>query len=54
MHYFSNKFSKIAKRSPQHPLVFDSGDLESRNLGKLWFFKQIITKLNFKNYLWVV
>jgi len=47
MHYFSNKFSKIAKRcSSPPPALF--GELKLRNLGKLWFFKLIMTKLNFK------
>jgi len=35
MHYFSNKFSKIAKRwvlfAPQHPLIFNFGELKLRN-----------------------
>jgi len=38
MHYFCNKFSKIAKRwggfSPQRPLTFNIGDLNFRNLAK--------------------
>jgi len=41
MHYFSDKFSKIAKRwvlsAPQRPLIFDFGDLKLRDLVKLWF-----------------
>jgi len=42
MHYFSNKFSKIAKRRsnslcPQRPLTFDIGDLKLRDLAKLCF-----------------
>jgi len=44
MHYFSNKFSKIAKR----PLVFNFGELKLRNLAKLCFFKLTMTKSNFK------
>jgi len=43
MHYFSNKFSKIAKH-----LIFNLGDLKLRGLAKLWIFKLIMTKLNFK------
>jgi len=42
MHYFSNKFSKIAKRCA--PSSFDFGDLKLRDLDKLWFFKLIMTK----------
>jgi len=41
MHYFSNKFSKIAKRwglSALNPLTFDIGDLQLRDLAKLWIF----------------
>jgi len=37
MQYFSNKFSKIAKRpseSPQHLLIFNIGDLKFRDLAK--------------------
>jgi len=38
MHYFSNIFSKIAKRwglfAPQHLLTFNIGDLKFRNLAK--------------------
>jgi len=49
MHYFSNKFSKIAKRwetekrwglFPQRPLTFNIGD----DLAKLEVFKLIMTK----------
>jgi len=29
-------------------LSFDVGDLKLRDLAKLWFFKLIMTKLNFK------
>jgi len=45
MHYFSNKFSKIAKRWGG---TFNIGDLKFRDLAKLWFFKLIMTKSNFK------
>jgi len=38
MHYFSYKFSKI----------LDFGDLKLHDLAKLWFFKLIMTKSNFK------
>jgi len=52
MHYFSNKFSKIAKRrglsAPQRPLIFNFGELKLRNFAKLCLFKLIITKSNFK------
>jgi len=52
MHYFSNKFSKTAKRwgSPsQAPfLTFDFDDLKLRDLAKLWCFKLILTKSNLK------
>jgi len=41
MHYFSNKFSKTAKRwglsAPQRPLIFNFGELKLRNLAKLCF-----------------
>jgi len=37
MHYFSNKFSKIAKRWDEAAL-FDFGGLKLRGLGKLCFF----------------
>jgi len=36
---------------PQRPLSFDFGDLKLRDLAKLWFFKLIITKSNFKKSL---
>jgi len=42
MHYFSIKFSKIAK-----PLNLSFWWPELRDLTKLWFFKLIMTKLNF-------
>jgi len=53
MHYFSiNKFSKIAQalgaHHPQCPLIFNIGDLKLGDLTKLWFFKLIVTKSNFK------
>jgi len=50
MHFY-NKFSKIAKGwalRPQHPLTFDIGDLKLRDFAKMWFFKLIMTKSNFK------
>jgi len=42
MHYFSNKFSKIAKRyigafRPQRPLTFNICDMKFRDLVKLCF-----------------
>jgi len=33
---------------PQRPLIFNFGELKLRNLTKLWFFKPIMTKSNFK------
>jgi len=49
MHYFSNKFSKIARLSaPQRSLIFDFGDLKLRDVAKFYFFKLIMTKSNFK------
>jgi len=52
MHYFNNKFSKIAKRwelsAPSAPLIFTFGELKLRNFAKLCFFKLIMTKSNFK------
>jgi len=51
LHYFNNKFSKIAKRlsAPSAPL---DSILVTRScviLAKLWFFKLIMTKSNFNN-----
>jgi len=43
MYYFSSKCSKIAS-----PLIFNFGKLKLRNFTKLWFFKLILTKSNFK------
>jgi len=41
MHYFSNKFSKIAKRGgvlrPQCPLIFDFDDLKLSDVAKFVF-----------------
>jgi len=57
MHYFSNNFPKSpsAGGSPlQRHLIFDFGDLELRNLAKLWFFELIMMKPNLKNQLYVV
>jgi len=51
MHYFSNKFSKIAKTGafpPQHHFTFNIGALKFRGLAKWWFLKLIMTKSNFK------
>jgi len=52
MHYFSNKFSKIAKHwelsAPQRHLIFNIGDLKFRGLAKWWFLKLIMTKSNIK------
>jgi len=47
MHYFRNKFLKIAE-SPQRPLTFDFSKLKLRELAKLCFFKLIMTKSNLK------
>jgi len=50
MHYFSNKFSKIARRwglfAPSTSEII--GNLRFCDLAKLWFFKLIMTKLNFE------
>jgi len=46
--YFSNKFSKIASAGGPTPLIFYFIDLKLRDLAKLWFFKLIMTKSNFK------
>jgi len=44
MHYFSNKFSKIAKRwGLSLPVPFNISDLKLSDLAKLWFFKLIMT-----------
>jgi len=52
MQYFSNKFSKIAKRLKdlrlQRLLIFDHSDLKLRDFAKVWFFKLIMTKSNLK------
>jgi len=54
MHYFSNKFSKIAKqvtnfqKFSKSPLIFNFGNLKLRNVAKFCFFKLIMTKSNFK------
>jgi len=51
MHYFSDKLSKIVNHwgisASQCPFTFNFGDLRLRALAKLWFFKLIMTKLNF-------
>jgi len=56
MRYFSNKFSKIAKRwelsVPRASLPFDIGDLKLRDLAKLWCFKLIMAKSNFWIFQW--
>jgi len=52
MHYYSNKFSKSSSvgEFPTQPfLTFDFSDLKLRDLGKLCFFKLIMTKSNLKN-----
>jgi len=53
LHYVTNNFSKIAKRwgpLPSMPLKpFNIDDLNLRYLAKLWCFKLIMTKSNFKN-----
>jgi len=51
MQYFSNKFSKIAKRwgsPPPAPVNLRFGALKLRDLAKLCFLKLIMTKSNFK------
>jgi len=44
LHCISNKFSIIAKRH----LIFNIEYLKLRNLAKLWLFKLIMKKSNFK------
>jgi len=54
MHYFVLNFQKLPNAGAlrtQRPLIFDFGDLKLRDLAKLWFFKLITTKSNFKNQL---
>jgi len=36
---------------PQRFLTFNFGDRKLRDLAKLWFFKLIVTKSNFKKQL---
>jgi len=51
MHYFCNNFQKsptMGALRPQRCLTFNNVDLKFRDLAKLWFFKLIMTKLNFK------
>jgi len=54
MHGFSNKFSNTAKRwgmgafRSQRPFTFNIGDMKFRDLAKLWIFKLIMKKSNFK------
>jgi len=51
MHYFGKKFSKVSQHGAlrfQRHLIFDFCDLKLRDLAKLWFFKLIMTKSNFK------
>jgi len=48
-HYVSSKSSKFAKcYLLSAPLTFDVSDVKLHDLAKLWFFKLIMTKLNFK------
>jgi len=51
--YFSDKFSKIAKRwglsALQRRLTSNIDDLKFRDLTKEWFLKLIMTNSNFKN-----
>jgi len=46
MRYFNNKFSKITKGwgicTPSAPLTSDFGEINLRDLPKLWFFKLIM------------
>jgi len=44
MYYFSDNFSKIAKR-----LTFNIDDLKFRDMAKYLFLKLNMTKSNFKN-----
>jgi len=49
MHYFCNKFFKIVKRwGLSTRLTLNIHDLNSRDLAKLWIFKLIMKKSNFK------
>jgi len=49
MHCFSKKISKNRQAlHPQCPLTFNIGNLKLRDLAKLWIFKLIMEKLNFK------
>jgi len=47
IHYFSSKFSKIAKC--WRLSNFNFGDKKFHNLAKLWFFKLIMMKLSLEN-----
>jgi len=38
----------------ERPFTFDFGDLKLRDLAKLWFFKQIMTKSYFKRIIYDV
>jgi len=52
MRYFSNKFSKIAKRWEPPALPFDIVDLKFLDLTKLWCFKLIMVKSNLWTFQW--
>jgi len=50
-HCLNNKFSKIVLTIlifKNRPLTFNNGDLKLRDLAKLWIFKLIMKKSNFK------
>jgi len=57
MHYFSNKFSKIAKHwglsaAPQHPLIFNFGELKLRIWPNCGFSSWLWRNRTSKNHLW--
>jgi len=43
--------SAVGALCPQHCLTFNIGDLKFCELAKLWLFKLIMTKYNFKKNL---
>jgi len=51
LYCFRNKFLKFFSEGPfllQHRLTFNIGDLKLRDWAKLWIFKLIMKKSNFK------
>jgi len=51
IYYFSDKFSKIAKRYLRAPLNLQYWSLEVPWFGQIVVFKLIMMKVNFKNIL---